>query len=81
MISAILRSRPRAVIGIFKTNIATRQERQQVLRAIQSRFDVGPCHIDLEDCDRVLRIVDMTVDEPTMMDFVRQQGFLCEPLE
>lgn len=52
-----------------------------MLRAIQSRFDVGPCHIDLEDCDRVLRIVDMTVDEPTMMDFVRQQGFLCEPLE
>ncbi|MGX5820440.1 hypothetical protein ACWKWU_19750 [Chitinophaga lutea] len=39
------------------------------------------CHVDIEDCDKVLRVVDMNVDEPTMIDFVRQQGFHCEVLE
>jgi hypothetical protein len=81
MIPAILMYKPSTIIGIFRTNITTRYDRQRLLHAIESHFDVGPCHIDLEDCDKVLRILDMKVDEQTMIHFVRQYGFQCELLE
>lgn len=69
------------MIGIFKTNITTQEQRQQMIQAIQNNFEVGHCHVDLEDCDKVLRIVDMKVDESAMVHFVQQQGFHCEVME
>lgn len=72
---------PHAMIGIFKTNIATPEDRQKMITAIKAHFDVSSCYVDLEDCDRVLRIVDMKVAEHTMIAFVQQQGFACEVLE
>jgi hypothetical protein len=82
MLQAILeRTEPDAMIGIFKTNIDTPAERQYIINAIQRHFDVGTCYVDLEDCDKVLRITNMKVDEYTMISFVRAQGFLCEILD
>jgi hypothetical protein len=69
------------MIGIFKTNIATQEDRQTMLQAIHHQFEVGNCHIDLEDCDKVLRITEMKAAENEMIDFVKQQGFYCEILE
>jgi hypothetical protein len=70
-----------AMIGIFKTNIATPEERTNVLHAIRNNYEVGQCHVDLEDCDKVLRIVNMKVEENEMIKFVQQQGFNCEILD
>lgn len=70
-----------AMIGIFKTNIATPEERTHVLHAIRNNYEVGQCHVDLEDCDKVLRIVNMKVEENEMIQFVQQQGFNCEILD
>lgn len=82
MLHAILNhTEPYAMIGIFKTNIATREDRQYMISAIQGHFDVSTCYVDLEDCDKVLRITGMKVDEYTMISFVRDHGFLCEILE
>ena len=82
MLQAILdQPEPYAMIGIFKTNIATREDRQYMINAIQRYFDVGNCYVDLEDCDKVLRIADMKVDEYTMISFVQEHGFLCEILD
>jgi hypothetical protein len=72
---------PFAMIGIFKTNIATKEDRQNVLQAIRNRFEVGHCHVDLEDCDKVLRITEMKVQEDDMIAFVKKQGFDCDVLE
>lgn len=69
------------MIGIFKTNIGNQQDKQAMIRAITSSFEVGSCHVDLDDCDRVLRIGDLQVTENIIIDFVQQQGFLCEILE
>lgn len=69
------------MIGIFKTNIGTYQERNLVIKAICNNFDVSSCNVDIEDCDKVLRITDMKVDEDHIIDFVKQQGFHCEVLE
>ena len=69
------------MIGIFKTNIATPEERQTILRAIHDQFEVGHCHVDLEDCDKVLRITNMKADEQEVIYFVQQQGFECAILD
>ncbi|RPD39028.1 hypothetical protein EG028_22515 [Chitinophaga barathri] len=69
------------MIGIFKTNIRTYHERNLIIRAICSNFEVSSCNVDIEDCDKVLRIVDMKVDEPSIIRFVQERGFHCEVLE
>jgi len=69
------------MIGIFKTNIATHEDRQNILQAIMSRFEVGQCNVDLEDCDKVLRITGMKAKENDVIDFVKGQGFYCDVLE
>ncbi|MBW8685426.1 hypothetical protein [Chitinophaga rhizophila] len=69
------------MIGIFKTNITTKEDRQTILAAIQSRFEVGQCHVDLEDCDKVLRITEMKAPEAEVISFVKGQGFDCDLLE
>jgi len=72
MLHAILKhTEPFAMTGIFKTNIATREDRQYMINVIKHHFDVDSCYVDLEDCDKVLRITGMTVDEYTMISFVR----------
>lgn len=82
MLQAILDlPEPYTMIGIFKTNIATHEDRQYMISAIQRHFDVGTCYVDLEDCDKVLRITNMKVDEYTMISFVEEHGFLCEILD
>lgn len=70
-----------AMIGIFRTNIATPEDRQQILYAIKNNYEVGQCHVDLEDCDKVLRITGMQVEEKEMIRFVQTQGFNCEILD
>ena len=69
------------MIGIFTTNIGSPEERQQMIRAIASSFPVGSCHVDLDDCDKVLRIADLQVEENIIIEFVQKQGFACEILE
>lgn len=70
-----------ARIGIFKTNIGTMKARKHIISAICNTFEVSSCNVDIEDCDKVLRVVDMRVDESSMIRFVREQGFECEVLE
>lgn len=69
------------MIGIFKTNIDNPDARQQMIRAIASSFPVGSCHVDLDDCDKVLRIADLQVEENIIIEFVQKQGFQCQVLE
>jgi glycyl-tRNA synthetase beta subunit len=69
------------MIGIFKTNIGSLEERQQMIQAIASSFPVGSCHVDLDDCDKVLRIADLQVEENIIIEFVKKQGFECAALE
>lgn len=70
-----------AMIGIFKTDIATKEDRSNIIHAIRNHFEIGQCHVDIEDCDRVLRITDLKVQENEVIDFVQQQGFYCAILD
>jgi hypothetical protein len=69
------------MIGIFKTNIRTYHERNLIISAICNHFEVSSCNVDIEDCDKVLRVVNMKVDERSIIRFVQERGFHCEVLE
>ncbi|KAA2239634.1 hypothetical protein F0L74_25935 [Chitinophaga agrisoli] len=69
------------MIGIFKTNIQTLHDKKKVIGEIQANFSVMACSIDIEDCDRVLRIVSQQVREDAIMAFVKHLGYHCDPLD
>jgi hypothetical protein len=70
------------MLGIFRTNITTVQDRNNVIRALSAQFTVNACSVDIEDCDRVLRIVSpQSLAEQTIIEFVTRLGFLCTVLD
>ncbi|UYQ94288.1 hypothetical protein MKQ68_04175 [Chitinophaga horti] len=69
------------MIGIFKTNIDSPHDKNQVLQALTAKFNATACTVDLEDCDKVLRIECLPMPESHIADFVQQLGFHCSPLE
>lgn len=69
------------MISVFKTNINTSDERQQIVNALQDQFRVLSCHVDLDDCDKVLRIEALQLQEAAVIAFVKQEGYECAVLE
>ncbi len=69
------------MIGIFKTNIDTLQDKNTVVAAIARHFNTTACTVDLEDCDKVLRIVCQQLEEQHVITFVRGLGYQCVLLE
>ncbi len=70
------------MIGIFRTTINTLQDKNRVIKAIFAQFTVAACSVDIEDCDRVLRIISQqSVAEQTIIEFVKRLGFKCDLLD
>ncbi|MCF3109875.1 hypothetical protein LL912_13930 [Niabella sp. CC-SYL272] len=67
------------MILIFKTNIAGAAAANKILQLVKQQHQVTACTIDLEDCDKVLRVVG-EVSKDTIVDCVAQMGFACEEL-
>lgn len=69
------------MIGIFRTNINTQQDKNMVIGEIQAHFSVMACSVDIEDCDRVLRVVSPQLGEDAIIAFVKRMGFYCDLLD
>jgi hypothetical protein len=71
------------MIGIFRTNISTLQDKMNVLEALNNHFTVSSCSIDMEDCDKVLRVVaqQLPIEENLIIRFIQRMGFQCDILE
>ncbi|MBO9151480.1 hypothetical protein ACFOTA_04625 [Chitinophaga sp. GCM10012297] len=69
------------MIGIFKTNIVTLQDKNRVIDAVAGRFATTTCTLDLEDCDKVLRVVCQQLEEDHVISFVCSLGFQCSVLD
>lgn len=65
---------------IFRTDIDKRAEFLSVKYDLQKIRGVQSCTIDLEDCDRVLRVECENVPLDRIVDEVARHGFLCEEL-
>ena len=71
------------MVGIFRTNISTQLEKNSVIQAICANFNVSTCSIDMEDCDKVLRIVaqQAPIEEKLVINFLQQMGYQCDILD
>ncbi|RBL89250.1 hypothetical protein [Chitinophaga flava] len=70
------------MIGIFRTNINTVKDKDNVIQAISSAFSVNACSVDIEDCDKVLRVISLQqVAEKSIIEFVTRLGFYCDILD
>ena len=69
-----------ADLFIFRTNIPNRMEFLRVKHSLSNSFPVLGCTIDLEDCDKVLRVECENIPVATIVQEVASQGFLCEEL-
>jgi RNA recognition motif-containing protein len=69
-----------ANVMVFKTNISNPVHRIEVIAVLKKIGTVSECWVDIEDCDRVLRIVG-TVPQSHIEETVRSMGFAIKELE
>ncbi len=65
---------------IFRTNIPNKMEFLRIKHSLSENYPVLGCTIDLEDCDKVLRVECENIPIATIVQEVARQGFLCEEL-
>lgn len=71
------------MIEIFKTDIKHKDATRQVLTAIHQQWPGIVATFDLEDRDKILRVVGAWAPVPTqeIIDLVKTRGFMCEVLK
>ena len=67
-------------ILIFKTNIYSASEFNPVKNLLRNSYNVQNCTVDLQDSDKVLRVVGEGLKTNEIKDRVNKFGFLCEEL-
>jgi hypothetical protein len=67
---------------ILKTNIRSKKKLQILVPAFNGHGSIQRWSVDLEDKDKVLRIVgDEAINEREIIELVKNQGFYAEDLE
>jgi len=66
---------------IFRTNIKEMLEFVRLKRDLEEIRGIHGCTIDLEDCDKVLRVECENVSIEEIVEKVSGHGFLCQELE
>jgi hypothetical protein len=65
---------------VFKTNISSRAEAER-LQPVLNNKAIVKWNLDMEDCDRVLRIVTKGFPSDEIISFAKREGLECEELE
>lgn len=68
-------------IIIFKTNISSQEQSLRLQTMLGKLQEIVMSSFDLEDCDRILRIVSTNPDPEIICELFRKQGFKCEIME
>ncbi len=66
---------------IFKTNIGSNEEFDEVKKELSKRNKPKECTIDLDDIDKVLRILSDSLSVPEIEKDVMSMGYYCKELE
>jgi len=68
-------------VWILKTNISSQSEFEKVKNTFDRNLDIYECTIDLDDIDKVVRIIsnDLTIDEAESK--IQNLGFFCKELD
>lgn len=68
-------------ILIFKTNINNKDECSKIRNKLSKFYNIKECTVDLEDRDRVLRIIGDNLNQDDITSHLNDFGFVCEELQ
>lgn len=68
------------MITVFKTNVQKAMQAKKLVSYLLQHFPGNKINIDLNDCDKVLRVEGENFKEGKIMMLVRQTGFSCSLL-
>ena len=68
-------------ILIFRTNINTFDQLKKVDTILSGQTAIRKWNIDLDDCDKVLRIETSILQIENVIDFLKPHDIFCEELE
>jgi hypothetical protein len=68
-------------VEVFRTNIPSAEVAAKVVNMLQTLFQRYRINVDLDDCDKVLRIEGNNINTPEVIDAVCRLGYTCQVLE
>lgn len=68
-------------IFVFKTNINTLYDKLVVKEVLTARLQIEEWSVDLQDCDRVLRVVTPCNTPNEIIELITETGYECHELE
>lgn len=67
-------------ILVFKTDIRTQRQAAGICNLLSAQESVVRCTVDMQDCDKILRVEVKWEQSSVLETLVRQQGFFIEEL-
>jgi hypothetical protein len=68
------------MVEVFRTNIENRMEAERIRILLLDLFPDCQINLDLEDCDKILRIK-RKISTETIIDLVNANNYQCEVLK
>ena len=69
------------MVEVFKTNVQEFAEAQKLVAVLRRHFPGSKINIDLDDCDKVLRVEGSNLRVEKVMTPVTGKGFVCTILD
>jgi hypothetical protein len=69
------------MVEVFKTNVQQFTEAQKLVALLRRHFPGTKINIDMDDCDKVLRVEGTNLRIEKLMTLVTERGFLCTVLD
>lgn len=66
---------------ILKTDINTKHDFRLVKNLLYKYYRINDCTIDLEDTDKVVRVIGDNISMNELVDKIKSFGYLCEELQ
>ena len=68
------------MVEVFKTNICKQKHSKTLVKKLLAHFPASKVHIDMDDCDRVLRVEGENICPDKVISLVIADGYYCELL-
>lgn len=68
------------MVTVFKTNVSTKIRAKSIVEKLASELSGCRINFDLEDCDKILRIEGLDIDEGKITKFLRNHKVQYEEL-
>lgn len=68
------------MIFVFKTSVNKKRDVKLLSPFLDAQFEAHNWNFDLEDCDKILRIVSKTEISLLVIALLEKKGFQCEEL-